>query len=108
MASQVMPFPRPRSREQRAAPRHKVHVSRATVRQIGHEAVEALLMDLSIFGCRVSSEERFDKGDRVFVRFAGSLPIAAEVIWSDNGETGCRFDKPLERSLLRSLILLSA
>lgn len=106
MASQVMPFRRPR--DQRAAPRHKVHVTRATVRQIGHEATEALLMDLSIFGCRVGAEERFDKGDRVFVRFDGSLPIAAEVIWSEDGETGCRFDKPLERSMLRSLILLSA
>lgn len=106
MASQVMPFRRPR--DQRAAVRHKVHVSRATVRQIGHEAVEAVLMDLSIFGCRVTTDEVFDKGDRVFVRFDGSLPIAAQVIWSESGETGCRFDKPLERSMLRSLILLSA
>ena len=106
MASQVTPFRRPG--DQRAAPRHKVHVTRATVRQLGQEAVEATLMDLSIFGCRVSVQENFDKGDRVFVRFAGSLPLAAQVIWSENGETGCRFDKPLERSLLRSLILLSA
>ena len=106
MASNIMPFRRPA--DQRAATRHKVHVSRATVRQIGHEAVEAVLMDLSIFGCRVGSDERFEKGDRVFVRFDGSLPIAAQVIWSEDGETGCRFDKPLERSLLRSLILLSA
>lgn len=106
MASHVLPFPRPR--DQRAAVRHKVHVTRATVRQLGHEPVEATLMDLSIFGCRVNSDEVFDKGDRVFVRFDGSLPIAAQVIWSDDGETGCRFDKPLERAMLRSLILLSA
>lgn len=106
MASNIAPFRRPGA-DQRAAPRHKVQVTRATVRQIGQKAVEAVLMDLSIFGCRVSSHERFEKGDRVFVRFAGSMPLAAQVIWSEDGETGCRFDKPLERSLLRSLILLS-
>ena len=105
MASRIVEFRRPG--DQRAAPRHKVQVTRATVRQMGHSPIDAVLMDLSIFGCRVCSDENFEKDDRVFVRFDGSLPIAAQVIWSDNGETGCRFDKPLERSLLRSLILLA-
>lgn len=94
--------------EHRSAPRHRVLVSAATVRQHGQVGVDAALLDVSIFGCRFSCEEAYAPEDRIWVRFAGSMPVAATVIWYEAGATGCRFDAPISRSTVRALSLLDA
>ena len=61
----------PASFEQRAEERHRVCLTRATVRRTGNVAINAQLYDISIYGCRVSCEEPHHPGERVWVRLAG-------------------------------------
>lgn len=91
--------------EQRAEPRHRVHLSRATVRRNGKGAVDAQLHDISIYGCRVACAETQPVGERIWVRLAGGLPIAAVVIWCRDSFVACRFDIPIDRAVVRSLTI---
>ncbi|WP_033923232.1 PilZ domain-containing protein [Sphingomonas sp. 37zxx] len=96
----------PASFDCRTAPRQRVIVTRATVRRHGEEAVDAELQDLSIYGCRLATDAAQMAGERLWLRFTGSLPVAATVIWSDGGVVGCRFDQPIANSTARSLTLV--
>ena len=91
--------------EQRAEPRHRVHLSRATVRRNGKGAVDAQLYDISINGCRVACAEAQPVGERVWVRLAGGLPIGAMIVWCSDGFIACRFDEPIARSMVRALTI---
>lgn len=107
MATQVSRYRRPEAAayEQRAEPRLKLSVKRASVRSHGKGAVEALLHDLSIYGCRLATSVRTGEGERLWLRFDGQMPIAATVVWGADGMVGCRFDEPIDRSLMRALTL---
>lgn len=91
--------------EHRGAPRHRVMITRARVSRRGNPPVEALLHDLSVYGCRLACEARHGEGDRIWLRIRDDLPIAATVVWNDGAHIGCRFDAPIERSLMRALTL---
>ena len=107
MASRVSRYvaAEPASLEQRATPRMAVSITDATVRQHAAAPVAATLTDLSAYGCRVSSTGEHAPGDRVWIRLAGGLPIAATVVWSADGLTGCRFDEGVPRETMRALTL---
>lgn len=92
--------------DQRAAPRHRLLVSRASVRKHGAAPAEAELQDLSIYGCRLACATDHPVGERLWLRLKGAMPIAATVVWNDGDHLGCRFDAPIERSLMRSLTLV--
>lgn len=92
--------------EQRSEPRHRILVTRATVRKQGDSATEAILRDLSVYGCRLACTSEHGEGERVWLRLKESLPIAGTVMWNDGAHIGCRFDAPIERSLMRSLTLI--
>jgi PilZ domain len=92
--------------ENRAIERHCVILQRATVRRLGKQPIEAALLDLSSYGCRLSVDGSFATGDRLRLRFCGSQPVTATTIWSDDGVLGCRFDEQLDRTLFRALTLL--
>lgn len=91
--------------EQRCIERHLVEVTRATVRRHGKKPIAARLHDISIYGCRVLSDLDTKADDRLWLRFPGGVPVAATVIWSEHGFTGCRFDEPIDRVLVRKLAL---
>lgn len=91
--------------EQRSEPRHRILVTSATVRAHGGEPDEATLRDLSVYGCRITCSAGYPEGERLWLRFNGSMPVAASVVWNDGEQVGCRFDAPIERSLMRSLTL---
>jgi hypothetical protein len=91
--------------EQRAMQRHSVVIRRATVRGHGRKPVEAELVDLSIYGCRLAVDAAYRSDDRLWLRFAGGDAVAATAIWAEDGELGCRFDAPIDRSLFRALTL---
>jgi hypothetical protein len=95
----------PASIEQRSEPRHRIVVTRATLRKHGNPAVEAELRDLSVYGCRLACATGHADGERLWLRLQGGMPIAATVVWNDGAHLGCRFDAPIERSLMRSLTL---
>lgn len=91
--------------EQRAVPRHRVLVARAKVSRRGSQPIEAALQDVSIYGCRLACAAPHAPGDRIWLRIAGDLPIAAAVAWNDGTHIGCRFDAPLERKTMRALTI---
>lgn len=91
--------------DRREAPRHAVQISRATVRGHGAEPHDALLRDVSIYGCRICFTAAPFGYERVWLRLDGSLPIAATIVWRDDDVIGCRFDAPIERALMRSLTI---
>lgn len=91
--------------EQRSSQRHPVTITSASVRKLGKKPVEATLRDISLYGCRIESTLKHQRGDKVWVGFGDNLPIAAVVAWATSGMIGCRFDAPIDRSLLRSLVL---
>lgn len=95
----------PASVEQRRAPRHPVQVTRTEVRTSDFDVQEALLYDVSVYGCRIIAGHAFGTGERLSLRFADNSPVTATVVWSNEGQTGCRFDKPIERRLMRTLTL---
>ena len=92
--------------ERRNVARHPVLIKHATVRGHGQHPVEAELLDLSIYGCRLAVDASYKIGDRLWLRFAGESPVAASAVWAEGGEFGCRFDEPLDRTLFRALTLV--
>lgn len=95
----------PATIEQRGALRLPVAVSGASVRRHSEQPADATLLDLSVYGCRVATDGEFVADERIFVRLTGGLPIPAAVIWVEDGVLGCRFNTPIARSLLRSVVL---
>lgn len=91
--------------DRRDVPRHAVQISRATVRGHGAEPQDALLCDVSIYGCRIRFPAAQFGDERVWLRLDGSLPIAATIVWREDDVIGCRFDAPIERALMRSLTI---
>ena len=91
--------------EQREVVRHPVLLQRATVRRHAKTAKEAKLVDLSVYGCRLVIDGKFQIGERLWLRFAGSSAIAATAVWLDEDRLGCRFDEALDRVLFRELTL---
>lgn len=92
--------------EHRAAERHRILVTRATVRKKGNAPIEARLHDLSIYGCRLACGTGYGEGERLWLQFRNELPVAATVVWNDGTHIGCRFDSPIERNLMRALTLV--
>lgn len=92
--------------EQRGSVRHPVVIKRTCVRGHGRQPLEAVLDDLSVYGCRILVDGIFAAGERLWLRFAGGKAIGANAVWCENGRLGCRFDKPLDRDLFRSLTLI--
>ncbi|MBW4332030.1 PilZ domain-containing protein [Stakelama sp. CBK3Z-3] len=91
--------------EQRATPRQRAFLARARMGTPGEPPSEAALLDISIYGCRLAIDTGEAHGASVEILLAGSNPIAATVIWNENGRIGCRFDEPIDRLLVRSLNL---
>lgn len=85
--------------------RHPVSVSRGSVRRHGVQPTNALLHDISIFGCRIQADIDADPGERLWLRFPGGLPVGATVVWTEQGFSGCRFDVPIDRAAVRALAL---
>lgn len=92
--------------EQRSEPRHRITVTHATVRKQGNVSIEAILRDLSVYGCRLACTSEYHEGERVWLRLKDSLPVSATVIWNDGNHIGCRFDAPIDRGLMRALTLI--
>ncbi len=93
--------------EDRVTDRHPVLLQRASVRKHASKPVEARLVDLSVYGCHLDTDDIHNIGERLWVRFAGGNPIAATAIWCEGGRLGCRFDDVIDRDLFRSLTLLT-
>ena len=95
----------PAQLEQREVVRHPVLLQKATVRRHAKQPIEASLVDLSVYGCRVLIDGGVKVGDRFWLRLAGSNPISATAVWAEGDRLGCKFDEILDRALFRELTL---
>lgn len=68
---------------------------------------DALLIELSLDGCRLSMKApQAEVGDLISLSVAGADPIAARVRWAGEGTLGLRFVQPLHIPALDALIRL--
>jgi hypothetical protein len=104
MTSQFRKVP-PARLEQRAALRHPVVLRKANSRTHAQPLKSAVLVDLSVYGCRILFEGRVKVGERLWLQLAGSAPVSATAVWSEGDRLGCKFDDMLDRSLFRALTL---
>ncbi len=82
-------------------------LDRTPVLSVTHASVKrqrkANLHHLSIYGCRLASGIEAAEGEALMVRFDRDAPIAATVVWCENGVIAARFDQPIERDMMRAL-----
>lgn len=104
MATDIRQWQTEAPAEQRRAERHEVAVSRASVRGMGRTPADAVLLDISIYGCRIATGAEHPAGERLWLRLDGSWPIPTTVVWSDGDRMGCRFDQPIAGSMMRDLV----
>ena len=95
----------PASIEQRAEPRLRLSITRASVRRHGKTPIDAFSTTFPPMAAGSPRASRPKEGERLWLRFDGRMPIAATVIWCLDGMVGCRFDKPIERAVMRALTL---
>ncbi|MBL0926007.1 MAG: PilZ domain-containing protein [Sphingomonadaceae bacterium] len=76
--------------EQREAVRHPVLLGKATVRRHAKHPIEARLVDLSIYGCRVLIDGGVKVGDRLWLRLACSTPTPPRVLAGAAGRRGAQ------------------
>jgi PilZ domain len=93
--------------EERDAIRHPVLISRTTMHRQTAKINNAKLIDLSIYGCSLEVDTVAKSGQRLWLRFSESSPLASTVIWCEGGKLGCRFDEAIDRDLFRSLTLVA-
>lgn len=93
--------------ERRRAIRETVAVSHATVRGLGDAPDDAVLLDLSIYGCRLATAAAHAPGAALWLRLDGGWPIAATVAWADGERVGCRFDEPIANAVMRRFTRLT-
>ena len=70
----------------------------------GGPTLPVSLLDLSTYGARLGGDGAEGVGDHVRLSLAGRPPIAATVVWRQQGSVGCRFDKPIATTLMKALI----
>ena len=92
--------------EHREVPRHRVTITHASLSDASDGPTEAVLHDISLYGCRFAGQLTHEPGTQLNLQLADNAPIAATVIWNDGGYLGCRFDAPIDRALMRSLTLV--
>jgi len=95
----------PASLECRRGERLFVAVRRIAVDVAGDPATEAVLGDVSSFGCRLEVSGSWAAGEPLSLRIGGGMEVAATVVWGGDGVVGCRFDQPMPRATLRPLTL---
>lgn len=79
------------------------------LRQPRRRGVDALLIELSLDGCRLSHAGMpagIEPGDPMILRVPGSGPLEARVRWSREDSLGLRFERPLHAAALEALIEL--
>lgn len=70
----------------------------------GGPQLAAALVELSTFGCRLGGDGVEGVGDHVRLGLDDGAPVTATVIWRQSGLIGCRFDKPIATTLMKTLI----
>ncbi|MFS0735626.1 PilZ domain-containing protein [Sphingomonas sp. 1P06PA] len=88
------------STDRRRSPRTMVRLAV----QIGAEDAggePATLHDLSAEGFRMEADASFARGDAMWLRLPGQMPVQATIVWCNERMFGVAFKEALEASILR-------
>src|SRR5687768_6601269 len=80
--------------DRRRTARKPVEIA-GTVRELGSEAVDALVLDLSEIGFMARTDAHFAVGTRVWLLLPGRDRANAEVKWIDGDRLGAEFAEPI-------------
>jgi hypothetical protein len=80
----------------RLHPRRSLRL-RASLRDPGRDALDAIVVDLSESGCRLEGVDSLEEGDRFLIKLPGLEARSCRVAWVRRREIGCEFDTPLYR-----------
>lgn len=93
--------------DQREAKRHDVQLQPARTQRKNRGSLNAVLSDLSIYGCRLAVPGVYRENSTLRIAINGSDWIDAEVIWCEEGTLGCRFIATQDKEWVRQLTLYS-
>ena len=88
----------------RLAPRVKVNLGGANLREPGARRAPAVVQDLSTHGFRTDWPYKLEVGDLVWLTLPGLEARAATVAWVNGFEVGCKFETPLHPAVFDGVI----
>lgn len=87
----------------RKAERRIVNMA-AALREQGARNAKVVVVDISVGGFKVESEEPIEEGGEVWLKLAGLEAKRSRVVWSKGKEVGCEFEWPLHPKELDSIV----
>lgn len=66
------------------------------LRELGHPAVDAKLLNISSHGFMAETDALIEPGSRVWLTLPGLSRANARVVWSRNGRIGGEFAEPID------------
>jgi hypothetical protein len=95
----------PASINRRMTVQKMVYLTPATGSNCKPGKCAAALDDVSKYGCRLAADTGFKTGECLSLQFENAPPVAAYVVWNQNGKLGCRFGETLDPALFRQITL---
>jgi hypothetical protein len=75
----------------------------AAVRDDHQPSQPVVISDVSEAGCRITGAKGFSVGALVRIKFAGELPLRAEIRWVQEDDAGCEFESTLGSDVMSSI-----
>jgi hypothetical protein len=91
--------------DQRNEARQSAWIRRITILADGQPQEDTKLVNLSSQGCQFASARDRAPGDVIHLQFAGMEPFEAVVMWTRQGQQGCRFAETMSRRAMLKLTL---
>lgn len=95
----------PAAIDRRDTGRQEVRIMTAARLKQRDRFVIGALHDISSYGCRIMSNGKFRKGQKIEIIFGAVPPVTGTIVWSEADAIGCRFDNRLHPEVLRNLTL---
>lgn len=68
-----------------------------------HGVVPGSIVDLSVSGCRVSTQGTFAQGTHVCLRIEGMNSMWGTVVWQQGTDVGIAFDQPMHPAVVEHI-----
>ena len=93
-------------RDRRRIHRYIVDVAAYLSGSILRRRRKAVVKDLSIFGCRVTTAGRFNPGDFVMLLVPSFGPFGARIAWAADGDVGLEFVHALDPAVVTKIVAM--
>lgn len=94
----------PAAINRREIARRRVHLSGLNVGRRKKNRIRATILDVSIYGCRMELDAIFSPGETIQIHLADKAKIEANIVWQKAREVGCRFESPIDASVMKTLL----